>query len=151
VPDSTIIELCLSSNSDYPDLLANIFLGRQTASQLEAFFLAMMLYPAVQATAQRELDRVVGQDRLPDINDRAQLPYIDALCKEVVRWHVAVPLGMYLLARPIVLTTLIFFCETQTAVPHHTREDYIYERSGGMEPLLIPKDSLIIPNLWYVG
>jgi hypothetical protein len=67
-------------NSDYPDLLANIFLGRQTASQLEAFFLAMMLYPAVQATAQRELDRVVGQDRLPDINDRAQLPYIDALC-----------------------------------------------------------------------
>ncbi|KAJ7806017.1 O-methylsterigmatocystin oxidoreductase [Mycena olivaceomarginata] len=97
-----------------------------TASQLEAFFLAMMLYPAVQATAQREFDRVVGQDRLPDINDRAQLPYIDALCKEVVRWHVAVPL----------------------AVPHHTREDYIYERSGGMEPLLIPKDSLIIPNLW---
>jgi hypothetical protein len=50
---------------------------------------------------------VVGHDRLPDINDRAQLPYIDALCKEVVRWHVAVPLGMYLLARPIVLTMLI--------------------------------------------
>ncbi|KAJ7350031.1 cytochrome P450 [Mycena albidolilacea] len=100
-----------------------------TAAQLEAFFLAMSLYPAVQAAAQRELDRVVGNDRLPDISDRAQLPYIDALCKEVVRWHVAAPL----------------------AVPHCTREDYIYERGGGMEPLLIPKDSLVIPNLWKMA
>ncbi|KAJ7870927.1 cytochrome P450 [Mycena olivaceomarginata] len=100
-----------------------------TASQLEAFFLAMMLYPAVQATAQRELDRVVGHDRLPDINDHAQLPYIDALCKEVVRWHVAVPL----------------------AVPHRTREDYIYERGGDGTAAYSEGLSLIIPNLWYVG
>ncbi|KAJ7763520.1 cytochrome P450 [Mycena olivaceomarginata] len=86
-----------------------------TAAQLEAFFLAMSLYPAVQTAAQRELDCV--------------LPYIDALCKEVVRWHVAAPL----------------------AVPHRTREDYVYERGGGMEPLLIPKDSLVIPNLWKMA
>ncbi|KAJ7923835.1 cytochrome P450 [Mycena leptocephala] len=97
-----------------------------TAAQLEAFFLAMSLYPEVQAAAQEELDRVVGNDRLPDISDRAQLTYIDALCKEVFRWHVAAPIG----------------------VPHRTREDYIYYREGAAEPLLIPKDSLVVPNLW---
>lgn len=65
----------------------------QAAAQLEAFFLAMSLYPDVQVAAQEELNRVVGHDRLPDISDRAELPYVDALCKEVLRWHVAAPLG----------------------------------------------------------
>lgn len=53
----------------------------------------MTVYPDAQAVAQREIDRVVGNDRLPDIYDRSQLPYVDALCKEVIRWHVVVPLG----------------------------------------------------------
>jgi hypothetical protein len=35
-------------------------------------------------------------------------------------------------------------------VPHRTREDYIYDRGGDLQPLLIPKDSVIIPNVWYV-
>lgn len=110
----------------------------------------MSLYPAVQTAAQRELDRVVGSDRLPDISDRAQLPYIDALCKEVVRWHVAAPLGMYCSYLGSSLLTMIIVGWLRTAVPHRTREDYVYERGGGMEPLLIPKDSLVIPNLWSV-
>ncbi|KAF7333765.1 Cytochrome P450 [Mycena venus] len=96
------------------------------AAQLEAFFLAMTLYPDVQAAAQKEIAQVVGNDRLPDISDRPHLPYVDALCKEVIRWHVAVPLG----------------------IPHRTREDYIYNRVGNPEPLLIPKDSLILANIW---
>ncbi|KAJ7174180.1 cytochrome P450 [Mycena crocata] len=54
--------------------------GRSTtSSQLEAFFLAMSLYPEVQAEAQRELDSVVGNDRLPEISDRSVLPYMNAL------------------------------------------------------------------------
>jgi cytochrome P450 len=76
--------------------VGTILIALQTAAQLEAFFLAMSLYPEVQAAAQEELDRVVGNDRLPDISDRAQLPYIDALCKEVFRWHVAAPIGIYI-------------------------------------------------------
>ncbi|KAJ7133337.1 cytochrome P450 [Mycena epipterygia] len=96
-----------------------------TASQLEGFFLAMSLYPDVQAAAQKELDSVIT-DRLPDLSDRAQLPYIDALCKEVFRWHVAGPTG----------------------IPHRTREDFIYDRGGDSKPMLIPKNSLIITNIW---
>ncbi|KAF7334628.1 Cytochrome P450 [Mycena venus] len=97
-----------------------------SAAQIEAFFLAMSLYPEVQRKAQEELDRVVGTDRLPDLSDRPQLPYVNALCKEVFRWHVASPIG----------------------IPHRTREDYIYHREGDMEPLLIPKNSLIMTNIW---
>ncbi|KAJ6572614.1 hypothetical protein B0H10DRAFT_1839221, partial [Mycena sp. CBHHK59/15] len=48
-----------------------------------AFFLAMSLYPDVQASTQKELDTVVGTDRLPDISDHARILYVDALCKEV--------------------------------------------------------------------
>jgi cytochrome P450 len=53
----------------------------------------MSVYPDVQAAAQRELDRALGADRLPDISDRPNLPYMNALCKEVLRWHNAAPTG----------------------------------------------------------
>ena len=36
---------------------------------------------------------VVGSDRLPTFSDRKFLPYVDALVKEVFRWHIVVPLG----------------------------------------------------------
>ena len=44
--------------------------------------------------AQVQLDAVVGRDRLPTFNDRAQLPYIDAIVKEVIRWRPAGPMGL---------------------------------------------------------
>ena len=39
------------------------------------FVLAMLLYPEVQRRAQAEIDVVVGADRLPSFEDRAQLPF----------------------------------------------------------------------------
>ncbi|KAJ6539005.1 cytochrome P450 [Mycena capillaripes] len=56
-----------------------------TVSAVNAFFLAMALNPAVQAKAQHEIDAVVGGDRLPTFADREDLPYVDALVKEVCR------------------------------------------------------------------
>ena len=35
--------------------------------------------------AQKELDAVVGQDRLPEFSDRTSLPYTNAILKEVLR------------------------------------------------------------------
>lgn len=58
-----------------------------------SLFLALTLYPDVKKRAQRELDSVLGRDRLPTFDDRPRLPYIDALCKEVLRWRMVVPLG----------------------------------------------------------
>lgn len=57
----------------------------QTVASLSTFFLAMILYPDVQATAHRELGAIVGTDRLPDFSDRGSLPYIDAIVKELQR------------------------------------------------------------------
>jgi cytochrome P450 len=55
----------------------------------------MILFPVVATKAQDEIDRVVGSDRLPSFQDRESLPYVDALAKEVLRWHSVVPTGMW--------------------------------------------------------
>ncbi|KAJ6510178.1 cytochrome P450 [Mycena vitilis] len=90
-----------------------------TVSAVYAFFLAMTLNPAVQAKAQREIDAVVGGDRLPTFADREDLPYVDALVKEVLRWHSVVPTG----------------------VPHRVMRDDVYEGH------FIPKGALVITNI----
>ena len=53
----------------------------------------MALYPEVQKKAQAEIDTVIGPNRLPDFGDRPSLPYINAVVKEVMRWHLVTPLG----------------------------------------------------------
>jgi len=61
---------------------------------MTSFFLVLALFPQVQRRAQAELDVVVGRDRLPKFNDRPRLPYIEALCKELLRWQMVAPLGI---------------------------------------------------------
>lgn len=91
----------------------------QTQSALFAFLVAMSLYLDVQTKAQMELDRVLGQKRLPLISDMESLPYISAIVKET-RWHTTGPLG----------------------IPHAVVVDDEY---NGYR---IPKDSVIIANAW---
>lgn len=55
----------------------------------------MTVYPEVQQKAQAELDRVVGPSRLPTFKDRADLPYIEAVIKEIHRWIPVGPLGIF--------------------------------------------------------
>lgn len=54
----------------------------------------MCRYPSVLAKAHAELDLVVGQDQLPDFSHRADLPYIEAIMMELLRWQPVLPLGM---------------------------------------------------------
>lgn len=56
------------------------------------FFLSMIEHPEVMAKAQKEIDSVVGNDRLPTFADRKNLPYIEAVFNECLRHGVAVPL-----------------------------------------------------------
>jgi cytochrome P450 len=60
---------------------------------MQTLFLALVLFPQVQRRAQAELDAVIGRDRLPTLNDRPRLPYIEALCKELMRWNMVTPVG----------------------------------------------------------
>ncbi|KAF9043066.1 cytochrome P450 [Panaeolus papilionaceus] len=68
--------------------------AESTVSTLVSVVLALLLNPEVQIKAQEELDRVVGHDRLPDFNDRPNLPYTTAILKEVLRWNPVAPLGL---------------------------------------------------------
>lgn len=81
----------------------------------------MALYPDVQKKAQEELDRVIRPNKLPTFADRAKLPYIEAVVNESLRWHPVAPMG----------------------IPHMCTEDDLYEG------YLIPKGSLVLPNIWY--
>ena len=54
----------------------------------------MAMYPDVQKKAQEEIDNVVGSERLVTFDDRASLPYIEAIYREVMRWQPVTPLGL---------------------------------------------------------
>ncbi|KAG2120450.1 cytochrome P450 [Suillus discolor] len=97
-----------------------------TVSAIYALFLAMTLFPDVQKKAQAEIDAVVGPDRLPSFADRASLPYIEALAKEVLRWN-SLPSGI-----------------PMSGFVHRVTEDDIHDG------YYIPKGSLIIPNQWFM-
>jgi len=109
-----------------------------TSATLEWFMLAMTLYPEVQKKAQQELDRVVGRGRLPQFSDRPDLPYVDALVKELFRCFTVTRIGLGFLKVASILWDLMC-C---TAVPHYTTEDDIYEG------YFIPAKSLVIGNSW---
>jgi cytochrome P450 len=56
---------------------------------------AMLLSPEIQKRAQAELDSVTGRERLPTFDDRPKLPFVDAVCKESLRWHPVIPTGVF--------------------------------------------------------
>jgi cytochrome P450 len=54
----------------------------------------MTIYPEVQKKAQVAIDEVVGLGRLPDFED--DIPYMDAVVREVLRWRPVTPISMRL-------------------------------------------------------
>ncbi|KIK53483.1 hypothetical protein GYMLUDRAFT_1026213 [Collybiopsis luxurians FD-317 M1] len=89
---------------------------------LSTFMLLMALNPEVQAKAQDEIDSVVGPDELPSFKHKDDLIYINAMVKEVFRWHSTGRIG----------------------IPHRVIQDDYYDG------YLIPKDSIIIPHIWNI-
>ena len=81
----------------------------------------MAKFPDVQRTAQEELDRVIGLERLPQFSDRSSLPYVEAIVKECLRWNPILPL----------------------ALPRTTFSDDEYKG------YFIPKGSVVMANSWY--
>lgn len=68
--------------------------------------LALVLHPEVMKRAQAQLDAVVGRDRLPSLNDQAQLPYIEAIVKESMRWRTTAPMGLPRRATQVILRVI---------------------------------------------
>ncbi|KAJ7658186.1 cytochrome P450 [Mycena polygramma] len=112
------------TTEDEADLKANtasmFAAGVETTwSALSVFLLAMVLHPECQTKAQEELDRVLGEARLPEFSDRESLPYVECIFQEIFRWGPGLPLG----------------------VPRRCMEDDIYR---GM---LIPAGSTVFANI----
>ncbi|KAF5384030.1 hypothetical protein D9757_006947 [Collybiopsis confluens] len=105
-------------------MVAAIAAASETMTGVLAWlFLAMAMYPEVQARAQAELDRVVGRDRLPSFDDIDDLPYIRAMVKEVLRLNPVDPLGLQ----------------------HRSIEDDVYKG------YFIPKGTVCIANVWAMN
>ncbi|XP_044113282.1 cytochrome P450 2F5 isoform X1 [Neovison vison] len=72
-----------------------LFGGTETVgTTLRHAFLVLMKYPKVQARVQEEIDRVVGRARLPALEDRAAMPYTDAVIHEVQRFADVIPMNL---------------------------------------------------------
>jgi cytochrome P450 len=95
-----------------------------TASTLCSAFLALVTHPHVLDAAHEELDSVVGSKRVPTLADRPSLPYISALCKEVLRWRPVAVLG---------------------GTPHASTENDTYEG------FYIPSGTTILGNSWAIN
>jgi cytochrome P450 len=54
---------------------------------LLTIILAITKYPEVQVKAREQLDAVCGTDRTPLFSDFEQLPYINCIIKEALRWR----------------------------------------------------------------
>ncbi|KAF3391846.1 hypothetical protein DPV78_010698 [Talaromyces pinophilus] len=91
-----------------------------TTGTLRTAIKALLLYSTVAKRAQQEIDDIVGSDRLPRFEDLPQMPYMDALIKEVLRWQPVTPLG----------------------APHstHTDQEYMGYR--------IPRGAIIMQNFY---
>ncbi|KAA1470233.1 cytochrome P450 [Dentipellis sp. KUC8613] len=116
--------LCNIDQDDEEDIcaLAGVLYAagqETTVTVINSFILAMVLNPEVQRKAQEEIDAVIPPDRVPTLDDLRDLPYIEAVIKEVYRWLVPAPIG----------------------VPHAVMEDDVYNG------YFIPKGTVIIASV----
>ncbi|KAK7055266.1 cytochrome P450 [Favolaschia claudopus] len=93
-----------------------------TVSALLTFVAMMAKYPLVQQKAFNEIRAVLGnENRLPNLHDRASMPYIECLISELLRFNPSVPL-----------------------IPHSNTNEDVYQDS------FIPKKSWILINVWAI-
>jgi cytochrome P450 len=92
--------------------------AESTSSTINSCFKYLAANPRVQACAHSELDRIMGCSRSPTFADRPNLPYINAIIREILR------------IRP----------SSDNGVPHYTTTDITYKG------VFIPKDTTISIN-----
>lgn len=98
--------------------------GQDTVSTIMQWMLLLLVkYPAMQSKLQEQIDKVVGQDRLPSMDDKMNLAYLEAFIYETMRYTSFVPV----------------------TIPHSTTSDVT------IEGFHIPKDTIVFINQWSVN
>ncbi|XP_052179547.1 cytochrome P450 CYP736A12-like [Diospyros lotus] len=110
-------------------IVLDIILGSfDTSSTAISWIMSELLrHPRVMKKLQKELDRVVGQDRVVEETDLTNLKYLEMVIKESLRLHPVAPL----------------------LVPRESMEDI--DIMLGEDCYFIPKKSRIIVNSWALG
>ncbi|KAF9029998.1 cytochrome P450 [Hymenopellis radicata] len=93
-----------------------------TVSVTLTVMLAMLKHPEFQICAHKELDAVVGRDRIPNFEDKERLPFVNAIFMEAMRWRPVLPL----------------------AIAHACLSDDVYEG------YIIPGGALVVGNAWAI-
>ncbi|KAI0937993.1 hypothetical protein AcV7_003311 [Taiwanofungus camphoratus] len=93
-----------------------------TSAIIQSLILLLLANPEVQRKAQKEIDAVVGPDRMPTLGDIERLPYVQAIIHETHR------------SRPV----------TPVNFPHVAMADLQYGQ------YVIPKGTSIFANAWGV-
>ncbi|GJE96484.1 cytochrome P450 [Phanerochaete sordida] len=91
-----------------------------TMDSIQSFILAATMFPETQLAAQREIDNVLGRQRLPTIEDEAALPHVTTMMYELLRWS----------------------CVGPIALPHKSEADDEYDG------YFIPGGTVMIANVW---
>nr|OQO31889.1 hypothetical protein B0A51_01084 [Rachicladosporium sp. CCFEE 5018] len=98
-----------------------------TSAAMQSFLLAMTLHPAEYALLQRDIDSVVGLERMPTFDDLPRLPRVRAVAKEVLRW------------RPV----------TAGGLPHMLVKDDVYKLPSG-ESVFLKAGTCVHPVQWSI-
>ena len=119
--NNTIDEDFTTDMSMYQTIVQLFTAGSETTvTTLRWSLLYLMTFPDIQSKIQREIDSVVGRNRLPLITDN--LPFTEATIMEVQRFASIAPLG----------------------VPHVAAEDTT------LQGYTIPKGTIITCNIWAI-
>lgn len=88
--------------------------------QTTFLFQRLLIQPEILQKMQKEIDEVVGQGRLPQLDDRINLSYTEAAIREILRFETLVP----------------------SSIPHKAVEDTTYLG------YTVPKGTFMIPTLY---